>query len=512
MERQHDVIAGGPPRRLEDLGVSPGIVEDILLRRVVHETQITMGALAEALSISVGIVEGVVKELRDRKLCEYQGSSGRDYVVAPTVAGREECLIRSRESRYHGAIPVSLACYTALVHRQRPKVVIDRERLTNALSDLVVSPEMIEAFGPAVLSEGAVFLYGPPGTGKTSLATRVVRALDDAILVPYALAVDGYVITIFDPTVHEMVDAPPNADSDPRFVWCKRPSVITGGELQLEMLDLHFDRDSGVYQAPLQLKANNGVLIIDDFGRQTVHPSALLNRWIVPLDRRVDYLTVAGRKIEVPFELKVVMSTNLDPGELGDDAFFRRVRNKIYVGPVTDDAFDWILSRCAKSASMGCDAVAARRLKDQAREKGDGELRAYLPSLVVEMAQAIITFDGLPSVLTGELVDRVLNLYFTRFDEMDDSKTTFGAAAETETPSGSAVAAPSQAPPQAPAQGPAALTSHRPKPSPQPAQRKAPPAPASAPPPQPAGVEAADAAPRRRAADVAVASGPAPRR
>ena len=200
---------------------------------------------------------------------------------------------------------------------------------------------------------------------------------------------------------------------DRRWVACHRPAVVTGGELHAGMLDLQLDRDTGVYLAPLQMKANNGILVIDDFGRQAMTPDALLNRWIVPLDRSVDYLTLQGRKFEVPFELKVVLSTNLDPAKLGDEAFFRRIHNKIFIGACNDEQFDWILSRVARKTGLDLQAPAAVRLRQAARSQGDGELRAYLPGVVCKLANAICRYENAARILTPDLVDRVLNLYFT---------------------------------------------------------------------------------------------------
>ena len=209
----------------------------------------------------------------------------------------------------------------------------------------MVSTALLDELGPALLAEGALFLYGPPGTGKTSIAERLIRIHDDAILVPHAVEVDGQIITVFDPVVHRPLDEQP-ADLDPRWVRCRRPAITAGGELQRSQLDLTFESSSGVYIAPLQMLANNGVFVIDDFGRQQgLTPETLLNRWIVPLDRRVDYLSLSyGLKFEIPFDVKVVFSTNLAPASLGDEAFFRRIQNKILVPPILDDEFDEVLS------------------------------------------------------------------------------------------------------------------------------------------------------------------------
>jgi len=180
------------------------------------------------------------------------------------------------------------------------------------------------------------------------------------------------------------------------------------------MLDLQLDRDTGVYLAPLQFKANNGILVIDDFGRQAMTPEALLNRWIVPLDRQLDYLTLRGRKFAVPFELKVVLSTNLDPSHLGDEAFFRRIHNKIYIGAIDDEQFDWILARVAEAKKIEVDATSCSHLRRIARDRGDGELRAYLPGVVCSLAISICRYENVPVHLTPELVDRVVDLYFTK--------------------------------------------------------------------------------------------------
>jgi hypothetical protein len=200
------------------------------------------------------------------------------------------------------------------------------------------------------------------------------------------------------------------------------------------MLDLQLDRDTGVYLAPLQLKANNGVLVIDDFGRQAMTPDALLNRWIVPLDRGVDYLTLHGRKVEVPFEVKAVLSTNLAPSDLGDEAFFRRIHNKVYIGACTDDQFDWILVRVAEKKRLEVDAASAARLRQVAKARGDGELRAYLPGVVCQLAEAIIAYENLGRTVTPALIDRVLDLYFTRLEvpapgaSIDDTGAVQGPA------------------------------------------------------------------------------------
>lgn len=397
----------------DDLGLSKMMMEDILLRRALLEGRTPMTVLAEALHVSINIVEALLTELRRRKLVEYDGLQGRAYIVAVTEAGREHTLQRSRDCSYSGPFPVGLDDYSTVVRAQRPQVHLDSTMLRESFADLVIAPDLLDNLGPAIHNSGAIFLYGPPGTGKSSVAERVVRAYGDLVLVPHCIAMDGQIVTVFDPTVHEPAEIQPIA-IDRRWVACKRPAVVAGGELHAAMLDLQRDGDTGVYLAPLQLKANNGVLVIDDFGRQSMSPEALLNRWIVPLDRAVDYLTMHGRKVEVPFEVKTVLSTNLSPSDLGDEAFFRRIHNKIYIGACDDEQFDWILVRVSGKFGVEVDAEAAAHLRTSARARGDGELRAYLPGVVCSLARSIMSYEGLGPQLTVALVDRVLDLYFTR--------------------------------------------------------------------------------------------------
>ncbi len=420
MVQTRDVIDDDPldvstPQRMDAMGLSSSLMEDLVLRRAVLEGRTPMTTLADRLHISINVVEALLNDMRHRKLIEYDGMEGRAYLISVTEAGRTLSAQRSRECRYAGPMPVSLDQYQRVVRAQRPELRLDRDLLSRSFSDLVISPDLLDQLGPAIHGNGAIFLYGPPGTGKSSVAERVVRAYQDSVLVPYCIEVDGQIVSVFDPTLHDPVDErPPGIDR--RWVVCQRPAVVAGGELHAGMLDLQLDRDTGVYMAPLQLKANNGVLVIDDFGRQAMSPDALLNRWIVPLDRGVDYLTLHGRKIEVPFEVKAVLSTNLKPSDLGDEAFFRRIHNKVYIGACTDDQFDWILVRVAERKRIEVDATAAAHLRRLAKARGDGELRAYLPGVICQLADAVISYENLGRQLTTGLVDRVLDLYFTRME------------------------------------------------------------------------------------------------
>jgi hypothetical protein len=407
------------PTRLADLGVPGALVHDLVLRRALFEGRTTSLRLAEGLGLSPVLMAEVVEELRALSWVEVLGLDGRDYRLTLTDAGRDQANDRLRLCRYAGVAPVSLDAYTAMVRVQHAQTPVNLASMRRAFGDLVVSTSLLDELGPALLAEGAVFLYGPPGTGKTSIAERLIRIHHDAVLVPHAVEVDSQIITVFDPVVHAPLRDQPH-DLDPRWVLCRRPAVLAGGELQLSQLDLTFEAASGVYVAPLQMQANNGVFVIDDFGRQQgLTPETLLNRWIVPLDRRVDYLSLSyGLKFRIPFDVKVVFSTNLTPGSLGDEAFFRRIQNKILVPPIGDDEFDLVLARVAHEYSIPVAPDAPAHLRRLSRELGDGDLRPYLPREICRILRSVCRYNGQPEVLDRRNVDRVVSVYFTRTTTM----------------------------------------------------------------------------------------------
>ncbi|MFQ5557153.1 MAG: AAA family ATPase [Acidimicrobiales bacterium] len=401
------------PRCADELGIPPALVTDLVLRRCQLEGKVTVSALATALALHPVLVDDLVRELREKKELEVLGMVGRDYLLALTELGQRHASDRISQSRYAGAAPVCLSDYRVVCARQRMTVPVNRETLKNAFSDLVIADAMLDELGPALMTNGAVFLYGPPGTGKTSIAERLVRISPDLVLVPRAIEVDSQIISVFDSTVHIPADTQPE-DLDPRWVVCQRPRVLVGGELTGDMLELTYDQSSGIYLAPLQMKANNGAMIIDDFGRQVLTPDQLLNRWIVPLDRRIDFLSLNyGVSFEVPFDVKVVLSTNLDPADLGDEAFFRRIQSKIYIGPIDDRCFDWILARAAHAMGVTVDPDAGEYIKQVCLRRG-GDLRPYLPGDVCRLTKAVAAYEGVVPVLDRESVDRVLSLYYTK--------------------------------------------------------------------------------------------------
>jgi predicted ATPase with chaperone activity len=273
---------------------------------------------------------------------------------------------------------------------------------------------MLDQMGPAIISQTSIFVYGPTGNGKTSLAERMLRVYQDAVMIPYAVEVDNQIISVYDPVVHHPIDHS-DEDVDPRWILCKRPCIVVGGELIPSMLELRLDESSGIYAAPLQMKANNGILLIDDFGRQLMSPRDLLNRWIVPLDRRVDYLTLRyGVKFQIPFELMVVFSTNLEPADLADEAFLRRIHNKIYVEAVDAGSFDQIFGRVVQARNIQAENDSAEYLRKLCLREGRTELRACYPSDICNILLAIGRYEGRPPQMTKPDLERATALYFAR--------------------------------------------------------------------------------------------------
>ncbi len=400
-----------PPAKIEELNIPVAMVEDLFIRRLYLERTSTIHDVSTALGIRMSIGRELAEDLRTRLLLEYHGMEGRDYRIGLTEQGTTMAIGRMGQSTYSGVAPVSLADYTARVWDQKTEMNINRDSIRAAFGDLVLEDDLVDQLGPAFLSDGAIFLYGPPGTGKTSLAERMIRIYDDRVLVPRAVEVDGQIISVYDQAVHQPAPEQPT-DLDPRWVLCDRPIVIVGGELTMSMLELDFDPTSGTYNAPIQMQANNGILVVDDFGRQQISPGELLNRWIVPLSRDIDFLKLAsGTKFTVPFELKFVASTNLDPSDLGDDAFLRRLRNKVYVGPITANAFNWVLVRVAQAKGIEVTAEAAEYLRSIAIEH-IGELRPYIAVDFLDLMTGIAIYENRARRLDRYMIDRVARVYF----------------------------------------------------------------------------------------------------
>lgn len=387
------------------------MVHDLFLRHMLQRSVTCIAELSRAMRLPDSVVTTVFRQCKHNRLLEVLGMNGNDFQFTLTAAGRVLAGDRASRCSYAGPAPVPLAAYHTSTQTQAAKLNVDRNTILSALDDLVLSDFIIDQLGPALITQRSLFLYGGTGNGKTSIAERLYRLHSDAIVVPYALEVDGQIIILYDPVVHERLDVEvPGLDE--RWVVCKRPSITVGGELVSSMLDLRKDANAGTYAAPVQMKANNGVFIIDDFGRQMISPRDLLNRWIVPLDRRLDHLALDyGIKFEIPFELMVVFSTNLDPAELADECFLRRIPNKIFVESLEPKHFDEIFRRVAHGRGLLWDLVIPRRLRELCLAKC-GELRACVPRDICDILSAIMTYERREARISKEDLERAVALYF----------------------------------------------------------------------------------------------------
>jgi GTPase SAR1 family protein len=402
------------PTTLLDSGLNQNMLVDLMLKLTLLDGVTSLGQLASQMRVSMVIMDQLFKYFRREQLCEVKGMAGNDYELSLSAAGRKLAQDRYAINQYIGPAPVKLDDYCHAVKEQAAHHPVSRAMLKEVFFDLVLPDNMLDQIGPAIISNTTLFLYGPTGNGKTSIAERLVRIYKDYVYIPYAIEVEGQIINIFDSVVHQALETQED-DVDPRWILCRRPCIAAGGELVPEMLELRFDETLGFYSAPLQMKANNGLFIIDDFGRQMINPRDLLNRWIVPLDRRVDFLSLrTGVKFPIPFETLVIFSTNLDPRQLADEAFLRRIQNKIKIDTITPEIFDKILERVCSDAQITFSAEMADYLRLKCNPDGKGVLRACYPRDMVRILQSIADYEHrLPEMSKVDL-DRALNLYFAK--------------------------------------------------------------------------------------------------
>ena len=375
-------------RTLEEAGLTNSIVEELVLKYLLSSGEDSGQGISDQLKLPFNIITQMLRRLKQDQIIHYRDTATlNDYVCSLTETGRERARRLSLRCTYYGAAPVSLQDYCAAVAaqsltRQRPT----EEDLKRAFSDLMINPKMLLKLGTALNSGRGMFLYGYPGNGKTSIAERVTRAFGETIWIPRSVGVDGEIIRLFDPSQHEVVplDLPSgilhDQKSDARWVRIKRPTIIVGGELTMDNLELTLNEATGINEAPVQMKSNCGTLVIDDFGRQRMTTDELLNRWIVPLEKRYDFLNLAsGKKIQVPFDQLIIFSTNLEPKDLVDDAFLRRIPYKIEVENPSEEEFRKLFQiMCPK---MGFDSTATEhRLPDRDALRTDQPPVSLLPS------------------------------------------------------------------------------------------------------------------------------------
>jgi hypothetical protein len=413
------------PKTLEDTGLRADFVEQLLVKTL-YTGEATGLAVADRMRLPFGMLEPLIEHARAERLVEVRGTTGSGsgsagYRYALTDAGRERARQYVDANQYIGPAPVPLSAYVAEMRNlMAARGYIERERLRGGFSHLIIGDHILEQLGPAVNAGKALFLYGPPGNGKTVIAEGLGRTIGGDMYMPHAIEIDGHLITMYDPINHDSLEADEERTSiiatstrDRRWVRIRRPVVMVGGELTLDMLDLSFNPLSKFYEAPIQLKANGGVFLVDDFGRQRMRPEDLLNRWIVPLESRIDYLTLhTGKKFQVPFDVLIVFATNLNPASLADEAFLRRIPYKIAVEDPTIDQFSQIFELNCKKRDLRFHQVMVAYLQRRHYIPVSRPMRACHPRDLLEHVTAMCRYRGIEPVITRELLDAACSAYF----------------------------------------------------------------------------------------------------
>nr|WP_028029838.1 ATPase [Gemmobacter nectariphilus] len=424
-----------PPalRKLDDVGLGMVMMRDILLKTMFRMNLTQVTDLARIVCLPVPLVQELVDIARGQRLLEATGTlhatSGNEMGYQLTDGGKARALDALAQSEYYGAMPVPLEAYKDQVKRQSVrKLKLTRTELLRGMGHLILPPDLIDNLGPAVTSGRSILMYGPPGNGKSSISNGIRDALGDKIYVPRAIEYSGQIITVYDPIVHSSAEAAvddPNSlrrtsnRYDTRYVYCERPTVITGGELSLDMLDLTYNATARTYQASLQLKATGGIFIIDDLGRQAEPPQKIVNRWIVPLEESRDILALqSGEKFTVPFDTLVIFSTNFHPNEIFDGAALRRIFFKIKIDGPNQEMFLKIFALVAKKKGMPLNEAALIHLLKVKYPTINNNFANYQPVYLIDQMIAVCEFEGIPYQMTPELIDRAWANMFVRQEQI----------------------------------------------------------------------------------------------
>ena len=422
------------PTTVEETGISFGQLMDLCIKTIYYAGRPTARSVSESMELPFSVIETLLAFLKREKFIETVGSSGlgeQQYQYALTDRGGEKAVEALERNQYVGATPIPFQQYVDVVMEQSiRKIQVDADVVDGAMRNMVLSRTTRSLVGPAVNSGRSMLLYGDPGNGKSTIAKAIRGMVKGSILVPYAIDVGGQTIRVFDPRVHNAVAREPAVERrqlgggplppgrperrrDTRWVVTERPLIITGGELTLADLELKYSPQSKFYIAPVQMRANCGILVIDDFGRQLVSPKELLNRWIVPMEARVDYLSLlSGEAIEMPFELLLVFSTNIPPQDLGDEAFFRRIRHKIEVGDPDEAGFLQILEGVCRHNGIEFRPEGGRYLIERYYRPTGRHFRAVHPRDIIDLLIDISSYQLRKPEFTSEWIDLACAAYF----------------------------------------------------------------------------------------------------
>lgn len=428
------------PGNWEELGVGLPFLFDLVLRTIFNRGQITGGEIAKAVAVPFSVLGPVLQLMRKQSLIDIVGQRGSSgdaafvYEIKPPkgTAALQEAM---EKTSYIGPCPVPFADYAESVLAQTvKKLVVTRRSIRRAFEDMIITDEVFNEIGPAMNSAASIFFFGAPGNGKTSVAERITRLMGDTIYIPHAVESSGQIVKIFDPIQHTVIPDEASSDGldsllkkgaghDRRFVKVKRPTIVVGGELTLPMLDLKYNPIGKFYEAPLQMKANGGIFMIDDFGRQQMRPMDLLNRWIVPLEKKYDYLTtVTGIKIEVPFDQLLIFSTNLDPTQLADEAFLRRIKFKIEIRDPDEQQFRQIWELVCKGKRVEIDPNGVDYLIDKWYRPSNRPYRMCQPRDILDQMLSIAKYNMERVNFSPDLIDAACATYF-----INEKKRDFGA-------------------------------------------------------------------------------------
>ena len=413
------------PRSVEEAGIPLDLILQLALKLLHFSGELSGADLSRRLGLDFHVIQPALDLLKVQQQIAIVGGGfvgGASYRYRITDSGRTRAALFLESSHYVGVAPVPLAQYQAYMHAYRvaaPRVAT-QARVRQAFSHLVISDAVLDQLGPAINAGHSMFVYGPPGNGKTVISQAIRNLLEGDIAIPHALEIEGQIVRLFDPVNHEAVAADRDdsaltsaGDMDHRWVKCRRPMVMVGGELTLSALELSYNATTGFYRAPVQAVANGGVLVIDDFGRQQCSPRDLLNRWIVPLESRVDFLTLqSGQKFELPFMTMIVFATNVRPAELVDEAFLRRIQYKIFAESPTVQDFKTIFANCCRDLGATAEPGLVEYVLGDYYRPRRIPLRGCHPRDLIKQALSLAAYLGRPPHLTADLLVAACNSYF----------------------------------------------------------------------------------------------------